>query len=183
MGNRIAVLIVNYNMPERADALAEHIKKHTQIPYDMYLIDNGSDIMKPAKYTTVRLPENVQTTNGWLAGLESAAKKQIDYYAYWFLITSANFVDERDPLLPLVELMQSDDDIVGVHPALTKSSTTHWKHLITQGGTEPRQVFMIDNIASLYRADWFDSIGRFDKRLIYGWGIDLETGYIAREMR
>jgi len=39
---------------------------------------------------------------------------------------------------------------------------------------------MIDNIASLYRADWFDSIGRFDPEMRYAWGIDLETCYIAR---
>jgi len=179
--NRVAVLIVNYNMPERADALAEHIQEYSKTPFDLYLIDNGSDIMKPAKYTTVRLDKNVQTTNGWLAGLASADHSGIDYCAYWFLITSAKFTEAKDPLTPMFELMHSDNDIVGVHPALTKSSTTHWKHLITKGGTEPRQVFMIDNIASLYRADWFDSIGRFDKRFVYGWGIDLETGYLARK--
>jgi hypothetical protein len=39
---------------------------------------------------------------------------------------------------------------------------------------------MIDNIASLYRADWFDEIGRFDPELKYAWGIDLETSFKAR---
>ena len=33
----------------------------------------------------------------------------------------------------------------------------------------------------MYKADWFNSIGRFDKDLIYAHGIDLETGYIARK--
>ncbi len=42
---------------------------------------------------------------------------------------------------------------------------------------------MIDNIASLYRADWFDSIGWFDPALVYAWGIDLETCYKARMQR
>ena len=40
---------------------------------------------------------------------------------------------------------------------------------------------MIDNIASIYRTDWFDSIGWFNPDLIYAWGIDLETCYIARK--
>ena len=40
---------------------------------------------------------------------------------------------------------------------------------------------MIDNIASLYRADWFDGIGRFDPSLIYAHGIDLETCWKARQ--
>ena len=40
---------------------------------------------------------------------------------------------------------------------------------------------MIDNIASLYRAEWFDGIGRFDPELRYAWGIDLETCWKARQ--
>jgi hypothetical protein len=40
---------------------------------------------------------------------------------------------------------------------------------------------MLDNISSLYRAEWFDSIGWFDPNLIYGWGVDLETCYLARQ--
>ena len=34
---------------------------------------------------------------------------------------------------------------------------------------------MIDNIFSMYKAAWFDSIGWFDPQLRYAWGIDLET--------
>jgi hypothetical protein len=40
---------------------------------------------------------------------------------------------------------------------------------------------MIDNIAALWRADWFDGLGRFDPKLRYGWGVDLETCFRARE--
>jgi hypothetical protein len=70
-----------------------------------------------------------------------------------------------------------------VHNALTIDSTTAWTHLITRGGIGCRQTWMLDNISSLYRADWFDSIGRFDPNLVYGWGIDLETCYIARKQQ
>ena len=76
--------------------------------------------------------------------------------------------------------MLKDKAIVGVHPALTEDSTTSWKQLMTRGGNEPRQTWMIDNIASLWRASWFDRMGRFDPELIYGWGIDLEMCWLAR---
>lgn len=179
MTNRVAAVITNYNMPERTSALVEYIHKNVKTPVDVVVVDNGSDLAEPSEYTTVKLPFNVQTTNGWLAGLDSLNKR---YYAYWFLITSAEFTAESlDPLTPMVEQLNRDDNAVGVHNALTSDSTTAWKHLITDGTNGYRRTWMIDNISSLYRADWFDEIGGFDPALIYGWGIDLETSYKARE--
>jgi len=179
--NKVAAFIVNYNMPERADALASHLNNFIKHPLDVYLIDNGSDLKAPARLTNVFLPKNVQTTKGWLAGLDKADKGDGEYFAYWFLITSAALVPEQDTLSPMVQLLKVHPEAVGVHPALTIDSTTAWKHLVTRWGFCPRRTWMIDNIASLYRADWFDSIGRFDPNFKYGWGIDLETCYKARQ--
>lgn len=181
MNNRVACLITNYNMPERTDALVGYIKKNVKTyPVDVIVVDNGSDLVKPSKYTKVRLEKNVQTTGGWLAGLESLDRQ---YFAYWFLITSTEFVYGKsyDPLMPMVTKLNNDEQAVGVHNALTADSTTAWTHLVTQGGIGCRQTWFIDNISSLYRADWFDSIGWFDKRFTYAWGIDLETCYLARK--
>ncbi len=167
-------------MPERADALFKHLKKHSEWPIDIYMIDNGSNIKEPSKYTNIHIKENVQTCGGWLSGLEFTKKNRRKYFAYMFLITSANFVDHKDPITPMVEFLISNNDSVGIHPALSSDSTTYWDHLKTRGGEQPRKTWMIDNIASVFRADWFDSIGWFDPKLIYAWGIDLETCYLAR---
>lgn len=181
MTNKVAAIITNYNMPERTNALVEYIHENAKYPVDVIVVDNGSDLVKGSDYTTVQLDYNVQTTRGWLAGLDSLKEQ---YFAYWFLITSAEFTAQsNDPLTPMVEKLNSDKNAVGVHSALTLDSTTAWKHLITNGGTGCRQTWMLDNISSLYRADWFDSIGRFDPELIYAWGIDLETSYKAREQK
>ena len=180
MTNKVAAFIVNYNMPERADALATHLNNFIEHPLDVYLIDNGSNLEEPARLTNVFLPQNEQTTWGWLAGMDQAGKGGGEYFAYWFLITSAAFIPEQDTLTPMVDFLNTHPDAVGIHPALTKDSTTAWKHLITRWGFYPRRTWMIDNVASLYRADWFDGIGRFDPDFEYGWGIDLETCYVAR---
>lgn len=183
--DKVAIVIVNYNMPERADALAEHIKANVQWEHDLILVDNGSNLVPPAKNTTIALKHNVQTCNGWLMGLHYADALAVNrgekYFAYWFLITSAEFVDDTDVLTPMVEFLKSNLSAVGIHPSLTPDTTTHWEQLITRGGKEPRETWMIDNIASLYRADWFDSIGRFDPSLTFAWGIDLETCWRARQ--
>jgi hypothetical protein len=128
----------------------------------------------------VRIERNVQTTNGWLRGLQAADESGAKYLAYMFLITSAEFVGVDDPVTPMAYWLIDHPAAVGIHPALTPDSTTSWTHLITRGGKQPRQTWMIDNICSMYRADWFDRIGRFDARMMYAWGIDLETCYIAR---
>jgi len=170
-------------MPERTNALVKYIHNHAQVfPVDVIVVDNGSDLVKPSKYTTVRLEKNLQTTGGWLAGLDSLDQQ---YFAYWFLITSTEFVNwaSYDPIMPMVMKLINDTQAVGVHSALTTDSTTAWSHLLTRGGIGCRETWMIDNVSSLYRADWFDSIGRFDPELIYGWGIDLETCYIARKQK
>lgn len=182
-GHEVAIFIVNYNMPERADMLAGHILNTVKWPYSLYLIDNGSDLCDPAVHTTVFLDENIQTTGGWLAGLDAADRSGKDWLAYWFLITSAEFPeDEGDPLSSMAQWLIDNPDAVGIHPALTEDSTTAWKHLITRNGSnKPRRTWMIDNIASLWRADWFDLNGRFDPELKYGWGIDLEECFKARQ--
>lgn len=178
----VAAIIVNYNMPERADALAQYIKDHCQ-GVEVILVDNGSDQITAAQNTSLLLGQNVQTTAGWLMGLHYAdalaRKRGKGWFAYWFLITSAELIG-GDPLAPMVELLKNDNNAVGVHPAV-EADVIAWKHLLTRGGSKPRRVWMIDNIASLYRAEWFDSIGRFDPALKFAWGIDLETGYQARQ--
>jgi hypothetical protein len=181
MSGKVAVFLTNYNMPEKADALYEYIDRHTSWETDIYLVDNGSDLVAPAVHTNTWLEKNMQTTAGWLAGLK-AAKKFGKYFAYAFLITSADFdgIENQDPITPMAELLEEDENAVGVHAALTLDSTTSWMHLLTRGGTGPRRTWFIDNVFSMYRAEWFDSIGWFDPDMRYAWGVDLETCWHAR---
>ena len=175
----VAIFITNFNMPERTDALYEYIHSHTTWSCDYYIVDNGSTIAPLSRYTNVMLPFNKQTTAGWIEGLLAARAKE--YLAYMFLITSAEFPETGDPIAPLAQFLIDNPAAVGIHPALTADSTTSWEHMITRGGDAPRQTWMLDNICSMYRADWFDSIGWFDPEMLYAWGIDLETCYKARE--
>lgn len=181
MKDKVAVFIANFNMCEAADALYEYIERHTKWDTDIYLVDNASDLVPPAEHTNVWIkPRNKQTTAAWLEGLREAEKCG-PYFAYVFAITSTSFPDiEQDPITPMAELLQQNNNAVGVHAALTSDSTTSWSHLITRGGDQPRRTWFLDNIFSMYRAEWFDSIGRFDPELRYAWGIDLETCWIAR---
>ena len=106
-------------MPERTDAIVEHVRSTTNYPVDYYIVDNGSDLVAPSKYSTVLLKENRQVTGGFLAGVDAAVQSDKDYTAYWFMITSAKFIvkDKRDPLDYLVPMIENPDTFA-VSPAI-----------------------------------------------------------------
>lgn len=172
----VAFILSNYNMPERTDAMVQYLMDNCGENVDYFVVDNGSDKKQPAFWTSVRLPKNRQTMGGWLAGWD-LARWDTKYDAYIFAITSTEIMHSQgDIVQPLLDLMYSADDIVGVHPMLTQDSTTAWNHMKTGG-----EAWMIDNIFAMYRADWFDKQGGFDPRMVYGWGPDLEMAHFARQ--
>jgi len=187
--HKTAIIIPNYNMPERTDALVEYIQGHAKAPYDLLVVDNGSNLVPPSKYTNVFIEENCQTTCAWLRGLEFADECAAfcgeSYFAYMIMITSAEFVKESgDPLTPLVELLAEKPNAAVVHAALTKDSTTALAEQMMDRGTgQPRRTYLVDNIAALWRANWLNSIGRFREELTMGWGVLPETCWKARRDR
>ena len=141
---RVAVLIANYNMSERANNLVKKIFElenncgQKNIAIDIIVIDNGSDLIQPSRYTGVHLVKNVQTTHAWTAGLRYADSlektENIKYDSYVFMITSAEVVSQCLPKSGFISVMLNalldNDQLVGVHPALTVDSTTYWQNLI-----------------------------------------------------
>lgn len=173
-------------MPEATDALCSYIESHIEYPHKLIVVDNGSDLTRPSKWTTVRVSENVQTTAGWLMGLSFAdyleIKHKTKFFAYWILITSTSFLpNQGDILAPLAEFLQKNPKAAAISHALTEDSTTYWKQLYDTGTHKPRQTWMLDNISTVYRASWFNKIGRFDPKMYMAWGSDLETSYLARK--
>jgi len=181
----VAIILPNYNMPEAADVISDYIEANIKYPHKLIVVDNGSDLVPPSKWTSLLVNENIQTTAGWLMGLSYADylanKHHAKFFAYWLLITSTSFGENKgDILSPLVEFLKNNPDAAAIAHSVTKDSTTGWKHLFDKGTGSPRQTWMLDNISTLYRADWFDKTGRFDPKMQYAWGSDLETSYLAR---
>lgn len=187
---RTAVVIPNYNMPERTDALVEYLADNCRAPYDVYVVDNGSDLVEPSKYTNVWIEENCQTTCGWNTGLMYASEFALrnlpePYFAYWIMITSTEFVkQDRDPLLGMVRYLMENEDAAVIHPALSDDSTSAlMEQMGIKGIYDVRRTYLIDNIAALWRADYLNSIGRFRPELTMGWGVLPEVCWKARRDR
>jgi len=125
--NNTAIIICSFNMFEWTDALVEHIYKTVKVPYELIVVDNGSDIVEPSKYTNYWIPENVQMTKGFMQGVRFADSLDKDFSMYWLIITSAKFYDEYegedytkvDPLEMLSKVLIDDPLAYAVQPALT----------------------------------------------------------------
>ena len=173
-------------MLERADYMYSYVQRYSNYPLDFILVDNGSDQVPPAYFTTFRLPANVQTCRGWLAGLKFADILEESYgepyFAYVIAITSATLVGGEDHVGEMVRFLLEHEDAVGIMPALTEDSDIEvWKQMNARGGSTPRQTWGLDMIFTMWRADWFNSIGRLDRNLIYAWGTSEETSWKARK--
>jgi len=185
--NRVAAIITNYNMPEATRRIYSDLRYSYSGTYsvDVIVIDNASEYKYKYVNPTLRLPKNIQTTGGWLAGLMCSDILAMSwgepYFAYIIIGTSIEIDADVDYITPMATWLETHPDAVGIMPALkVESDIEVWRHMLSNGGTEPRQVKGLDNLFTMWRADWFNEIGRFDPELIYGWGLAEETAWKAR---
>ena len=187
--NPIAVIIPNYRMPERTDALVEHIQNTTNYPHKIFvvsMVDGAEDRVLHSKYATMECYVDLQMNRAITLGVKQAKGSEIiednRFFAYWFITTSMVFIDDKDIMSILAEKFIYDENAVQLSPALDKSSGTSWTNMITKGNQYRswRKTFGMDCLATMYRADWFDSIGGYTPELTYGWGMDMEVSWKAR---
>lgn len=192
--NRVAVFIINYNMYDKVNSLVQQITSQSNnTPCDIIVIDNGSKIQPPSSYTTIFLNTKINTIDALLNGLQYAdsleLKEGFKYFSYVFCNTYVELLDHEittdtvniDSINTLNSILIDNDDIVGVHPALTIDSKTKMKHLIynSKNSRKIRQTNIFDNIFSMYRSDWFNK-HRFDSKLINSFANNLELSYLAK---
>jgi GT2 family glycosyltransferase len=177
-----AVIVVNYNMPERTDALVGHILDTVHLPYQMIVVDNGSDLVDPSSYTTLHLPKNRQTTGGFIAGMRYAELMDQSFDYYWMFITSSEFKkDDRDALEILINVMKSDKKTYAVSPAFTFNWSAFDTWMCPREGKKPRRVFGIDYLAALIDRRKLEQIGGFRKEVTMMWGVHGECNMLARK--
>jgi hypothetical protein len=184
--NRIAIIIVNQNMPKETEELIDYIKKEVKLDYDIIVVDNNSQENMVSPYTTIKLNNNVNITAAWMVGinycdiLESTNK--VPYFSYYFTSCKAKISNNNNNenfLTTSYNIMKNDISVVGYHPSLTLNSDPTFTYMKTDSDKRVESINNIDNIFSCYRASWFNKAGRFSLKLMYTRGIGIELGYIA----
>ena len=180
MSDKVAIIITNYNMPEATGKIWNYVQEYVDYPHDFIIVDNASDLITPSKHTALYLNKNVQTCGGWLAGLNYADTLGEDYLAYVIVGTSIELIPDHDHIRVMAEFLLNDDNAVGVAPAVVDSVIPCWQQIKDRGTEKPRRTWGIDHLFTMWRADWFNSVDRFDHELSYAWGLAEETCWQAR---
>lgn len=196
MENRVAVIMLNYNMPEVIEQNIAYIKRAVKWPVDIFLVEQSDNDELLEKYdfridvtACAELSQNLHATQGFnlccrLADAYGEYKLDgLEYFAYW-VITTTGLLDpdgdrEDDCLSPCVEALIQDDEIAIVQPAYRQDSIGFWEHLKDRGTGQLRRVHMIEHSAALFEGDWFREIGFMEPK-IHIHGTDLWYSYLAR---
>lgn len=191
MENKVAVILLNYNMPEVIEQNIAYIKRCVKWPVDIFLVDQSNDsyVVNSNEVTvSAVLSENLHATQGFnlccrLADSYAEYNNLPQYFAYW-VITTTGLLDPDgdradDCLTPCAELLLANTQAAIVQPAYREDSVGFWDHLRNKGTGSPRQVHMIEHSAALFEGDWFRDIG-FMEPQIHIHGTDLYYSYLAR---
>lgn len=176
----IGVVIPDYKMPDASNSLRRQIDTMSKYPHLTLVVAQGYCLNIPPVLSTSERLEMTGAINLALTWFDIQERLLGEkFFAYWIVTTSMVFLDkDKDYLTPMVEFMQRNPDVVMTSPSV---ENTAWDSMKNQGGGCTRKVWGVDNIALLIRADWFNSIGRYDPDLTIGWGSSLETCYFARK--
>ncbi|MBL8030452.1 MAG: hypothetical protein JNN11_04360 [Candidatus Doudnabacteria bacterium] len=93
----VAILLLNFNLPEMTDKLAEQIERNIKFPHKLFLLDNGSEVSKRAKHATHILEKNIGM-NGGVQYLWDLVKDDKSFDGYWFLCNDIILDEGRDYL-------------------------------------------------------------------------------------
>ena len=177
----VAIIIPNCRTPELAKRIMDHIDKFTKYPYAGILLNNPSDDIVWEGQYTINVSMPIEMVGAYLMALTFADTleqlKGISFFAYWSVLTSGEFLLDKDHLTPMMDTLHNDSNAVMVSPAI---EGTAWDSLHPENHGNVVKVWGVDCNAVLWRADWFNSIGRYDIKMFYGWGGALESCWMAR---
>jgi hypothetical protein len=186
---KILSCILSYNMPQITNHLYEQLIRLTNSKEKIIVFDNGSDKNKVSEYTTFLADTNTKLTGGMNFILSIIKKHFYDSFdAYWLMTNDINFEYDKDPVKNMSSVLETNSDIGIIHPSLIRPVYNYaYPWMIKIPGNEnlnkvTKNHTMVDIICPIYTKKALNVINwEFDKRFIYGWGIDYDSCYQIRK--
>lgn len=120
---KVAILLLNFNLPEMTDRLVEQIERNTKFPHTLFLLDNGSEAGKRSKYATHVLEKNIGLNKG-IEYLWQLVKDQKQFDAFWWLCNDIVLDEERDYLEEMARVYENE---VRKAPVACITPSYHWR--------------------------------------------------------
>ncbi len=160
---KIAVLILNRNLPKVTDKLYETILRNNKKLVDIFIIDSGSNKKNISKYTTWRLAskeilkKGLRYGRGMNYGLLQLWKEQkFEKYNAFLLITNdTEFPDSK--IINKLQTILSKHKKVGILSPCSKS----WGEKIYLKKEKTKYFWFIHNSCFLLRKDFIKDVANF----------------------
>ncbi|WP_312071641.1 glycosyltransferase family 2 protein [Anaerotignum propionicum] len=192
--NELSIAVISYNRLEKTKVCIENIIQNTDIPYDLILIDSGSqpEIMEYYKSvnhpnkTIIRITKNINANFSFMVAMKNLKSK-------YCAIVSNDVVVPKNAIKNLLTCIQSADNIGWVSPVSSNISNLQQVDLNFNTLEEMNRVAEAYNISDplkweerlalmpaifFYKKECIDIVGGFD----YGFFHDFADDDMARRL-
>lgn len=172
---RIAVLVASRNRPDLVDAMAASLAANTSMPYDLHVVECGTDRDKLSAHSTLWYADPDFRGKCWGHNLALQAAKSTRRYDYYFVVhNDVVFADGVDALKILVEQMEREPQLAILSPT---NADGGYPSAERRGGDGWRPVTTCDYLGFLMRASAEDQVGFLNPEFQYCWGAIHELSY------
>jgi GT2 family glycosyltransferase len=178
---RTAVIILNRNLPEPTDALAQRFKDLEGNQADVFVVEAGSDpeLLSQGCTWHARTPEvtemGLRTARGFNYGLARLYEEErFEDYGFFFLMTNDSVFEPRPVVATLVSEMQK-------HPRLGVLSpcARNWGEYRLLERTPTRYFWHVQNTANFLRRSFVESVMNPEDELRFLYDGENFRGYLA----
>lgn len=171
------VVILHYNSIQFTDTLYEMLKPYEDDAYDLEVLDNGSDINKTSKYTTMRLETNLY----YGGGLDVTMRYFLENTQYdsMILLNSDLIIHGYNFIKGLRKVLFSDDKLMISSGCVIQPEKNQcfWEPGHCWGSTEVRIVPWVDYQCCLLKREFVEHVQQFGSK--FGWVQDVMSGIIC----
>ena len=177
---RVAVIILNHNLPEYTDQLYDMLSPHSGDLYSLDVLDNGSPAAGRSRHTSLETGENRFFGGGLNFAFRHVLERPgIDYLLF---LNNDLIVPEARFVATLVEAADENAYAV-VSPCILQPEREQnfWPVMHCWGSRAPRETGWVDFTAPLIHRRLIEAIGQYDAALEPGYGCDLYAGLVCRD--
>ncbi|WP_312047947.1 glycosyltransferase family 2 protein [Anaerotignum sp.] len=192
--NELSIAVISYNRIEKTKVCIDNLIQNTDIPYDLILIDSGSQpevmeyyksVAHPNK-TIIRITKNINANFSFLVAMQNLKSK-------YCAIVSNDVVVPKNAIKNLLTCIKSADNIGWVSPVSSNISNLQQVNLSFNSPEEMNQAAEAFNISDplkweerlslmpaifFYKKECIDIVGGFD----YGFFHDFADDDMARRL-
>ena len=192
--NRMAVIMVNYNMDHVIRQNINYLHRAVKYPFDIFIVDQSSDdkwrfkAKENENIIQANLNYNFRAPlayNMCLKLADSYAEwNQTPEYKYYLVCATSGLMDpegnkEEDIYTPCIEFLEENEDAVMIQPAYQAESQAMNAHIFNTGSVKPRKVMHFEYLLSVFRGDWLREQNGWNTAMLIH-GQDLWFSYLAR---